>query len=378
MPLGSARRGLPAEAVQAAAALAAAMGIGRFVYTPLLPLMQEQAGASHTVTAWLATVNYIGYFVGAVALTLRPRWAHRRAIFRGALVALLVSEVAMAQVNLTLWMAMRLIAGLASAAVFVGAATAITHARSSGTGYAGVGLGIALSGLVVAGLEDLIAWDALWLVSAAIALVLTVIAWPMMLAPLPDASRDASRTPGTRPTRRRPHRTWVLIFGSYFLEGVGYIILGTFLVAAISAGGARWSGPVAWIVVGAAAAASPALCALGRRRHPAGRLLVIALLLQVVAAVLPALVGGLGPAIVSALLFGGTFIAAVMLSMEAGALLGMPHAAAVLTAGYAFGQILGPLVVTPLLAGGYRAPFLVAGAILLAAAALAAPLRRTG
>ncbi len=377
MPPGRPRRRLPAEVVQAAAALAAAMGIGRFVYTPLLPLMQQQAGASHAVTAWLATVNYIGYFVGAVALTLRPRWAHHRLLFRGALIALLISEAAMAAPDLGLWVVMRLVAGLASAAVFVSAATAITHARSSGAGYAGVGLGIALSGAVVAGLEDLIAWDALWLVSAAAALVLTVVAWPMALAPLPAAD-GAARAASTRHTRGGPRRAWTLIFGSYFLEGVGYIILGTFLVAAISAGGARWSGPVAWVIVGAAAAASPALCAWGRRRYPAGRLLVIALLLQVIAAVLPALVGGLAAAIVSALLFGGTFIAAVMLSMEAGALLGMPHAAAVLTAGYAFGQILGPLVVTPLLSGGYRAPFLVAGAILLGAAALAAPLHRTG
>ncbi len=48
------------------------MGVGRFVYTPL-PLMQEQTGVSHSDTALVATANYLGYFLGAIALAVfRP------------------------------------------------------------------------------------------------------------------------------------------------------------------------------------------------------------------------------------------------------------------------------------------------------------------
>jgi hypothetical protein len=45
--------------------LAVAMGIGRFAFTPLLPLMQQDAGVSLLQGSWLATANYVGYLVGA-------------------------------------------------------------------------------------------------------------------------------------------------------------------------------------------------------------------------------------------------------------------------------------------------------------------------
>lgn len=55
-------------------ALASAMGIGRFSLTPILPLMQEDAHLTLTVGGWLATGNYIGYLLGAMAcIVLTPR-----------------------------------------------------------------------------------------------------------------------------------------------------------------------------------------------------------------------------------------------------------------------------------------------------------------
>ena len=46
--------------LQGAAALAATIGIGRFVYTPILPLMHEQAGLTAAQGSLLATANYLG------------------------------------------------------------------------------------------------------------------------------------------------------------------------------------------------------------------------------------------------------------------------------------------------------------------------------
>jgi hypothetical protein len=77
-------KNLETSAVAAASigllALASAMGIGRFSLTPILPLMQQDAGLTLTVGGWLATSNYIGYLAGAlmcIALAPRPAFAIR-------------------------------------------------------------------------------------------------------------------------------------------------------------------------------------------------------------------------------------------------------------------------------------------------------------
>ncbi|HUG57058.1 MAG TPA: YbfB/YjiJ family MFS transporter, partial [Candidimonas sp.] len=42
-------------------ALAVAMGIGRFAFTPMLPMMQNDSGLGLAEGGWLASANYLGY-----------------------------------------------------------------------------------------------------------------------------------------------------------------------------------------------------------------------------------------------------------------------------------------------------------------------------
>src|SRR2546430_4559745 len=49
------------------ASLAVAMGIGRFAFTPLLPMMQADSGLSLIAGGWLAAANYLGYLFGALS-----------------------------------------------------------------------------------------------------------------------------------------------------------------------------------------------------------------------------------------------------------------------------------------------------------------------
>jgi MFS family permease len=197
-----------------------------------------------------------------------------------------------------------------------------------------------------------------------------VLAWP--LRPGQAGSPTAMQRHGDLPST---HRWFAALLTSYSLEGVGYIIAGTFLVAAINENSPAWVGSGAWVLVGLAALPGPALWARLSLRWPRPTLLLAALLIQAAGIALPALARGTGPALLSAVLFGGTFLGIASLAMALGAHLQYPRAVAVLTTGYSAGQILGPLLVTPLLHHGYRLALLVSAAVVLAAAAGAAVLR---
>jgi MFS family permease len=363
--------------LRAAAALALSMGIGRFAYTPILPLMHAQAGLSAQFGSTLATANYLGYLIGALTGIAVPAVLRSLLVLRAGQVVLIGTLLLMAATgNHAIWFALRLTAGVASALVFMIAVTAmLTGLRShtqhlAGWGFGGVGAGIALSGAVVLLLPAPPDWRAAWVSCAALAFILMVAAWP--LRPGPDAAPAAVQRPAGRPS---PHRWFAALLASYSLEGVGYIIAGTFLVAAINENSPAWAGSGAWVLVGLAALPAPALWARLGRRWARPTLLLTALLIQAGGIALPALAPGVGPALVSAVLFGGTFLGVASLALALGAHLQYPRAVAVLTTGYSTGQILGPLLVTPLLHGGYRIALLVGAAVVLAAAAAAAVLR---
>jgi MFS family permease len=359
------------------AALAAAMGIGRFVYTPILPMMTGEAGLSPAAASGLATANYVGYFAGAVAAVVAPKLIRTTVTWRVALATVVLSLALMPLIHDVYgWLAIRAVAGFASAVLFVIAGDWILdHARGRspqlpGWGFGGVGAGIALSGALVLVLPAT-AWRAAWWASAALAAVVSVAAWRMRGAPtVVEPVTSAQRQPHSR-------RWFLVLLLSYTLEGVGYIIAGTFLVAAIGQNTPGWLGNGAWLVVGLAALPSAALWASASARWSHPTLLLVVLLLQAGGIMLPALAGGATTAVVGAVLFGGTFLGVSTITLAAGRLLAVPGAVALLTTGYSAGQIVGPLIVTPLLHQGFRYA-LVASAIVVSLAALSAAWLRVG
>jgi MFS family permease len=365
---------------QTAAALAAGMGVGRFVYTPILPLMHSQAGLSAGAGANLATANYVGYLLGALAGTLFPALVRSTAVLRGCMVALAASLAAMPLThNTTGWLLLRLGAGAFSALIFVIAVSSLLGQLRAhpdhlpGWAFGGVGAGIALSGVLVLILRTVADWEAAWWASAGLVVVLSAAAWGLRTEP-------TARPTAAEPERRgaagpRTHRWFGALFVSYMLEGVGYIIAGTFLVAAIEQTSPGWIGSGAWVLVGLAAIPSSALWAALGRRWSRPDLLMAALAVQAVGIALPALIGGVTAALISAALFGATFIGVSTLALAAGAHLRFPRSVALLTAGYSVGQILGPLAVAPLLHHGYHQALILAAVVILAAALAAFVLR---
>ncbi|MEU9468871.1 YbfB/YjiJ family MFS transporter [Streptomyces avermitilis] len=374
------------------------MGVGRFVYTPILPLMHAQAGLSAGAGANLATANYVGYLAGALVGILLPALARSSTALRGSLIVLTGTLATMPFTHsIAVWIVLRLVAGAASALIFVIAVSSLlsrlrTHpAHLPGWAFGGVGAGIALSGLLVLVLRPVSDWQAAWWGSAGLAAILTALSWNLRVE-LPPATEPAMEpVPATAPAlgtatatdslaatparSPRTHRWFTALFVSYTLEGVGYIVAGTFLVAAIEQASPGWIGSGAWVLVGLAAVPSSALWAWLGRRWSRPDLLLAALVIQAAGIALPALVGGVAAALISAFLFGATFLGVSTIALAAGAHLRFPRSVALLTAGYSVGQILGPLVVTPLLRHGYHQALILAASVVLAAAVAAAVLR---
>ena len=262
----------------------------------------------------------------------------------------------------------------------IAAGTLITALRKhgdqlTGWGFGGVGAGIALSGAVVPALRGTDTWQRAWYIVAGLSLVLTIPAWRLPTAVGRAADRRASSPSGPPMAGAARRHGFAALLVSYSLEGVGYIIAGTFLVVAIDQSAPDRVGTSAWILAGLAAVPSAALWAGLSRRWSRPSLLAAALAAQAVGIALPALVGGVGAALASAALFGGAFLGIATLALTIGARIGTPRAVAVLTAGCSAGQIAGPLVVTPLLQSGYHQA-LFAGAAVVALAAVAAGLLR--
>jgi len=354
--------------------LAAAMGIGRFSFTPLLPLMQQDAGLTLAQGSWLATANYIGYLAGAlICIAAVP--APRRAIQWG-LAAIAVFTLAMGTTEMfALWLAWRLIGGAASAFVLVGVSgwampALARHERGhwSGHVFAGVGVGICFAGLVglVAGLQH---WGsrATWLVLGALAGVLALTLWTFVKGEARAANASTPRAP-------LPGGTWPMVI-CYGVFGYGYIIPATFLPAL-----ARhyiddpaifgW----VWPVFGAAAALSTILISQFGGRQAPRRVWIAGLWVLAAGVLAPVLAVNLFTLCLAALCVGGTFMVITMAGIQEARRIGgaaAPRLIATMTAAFAIGQIVGPVTV-PLFAafgGGAALPNIVA-ALALAASSL--------
>jgi len=179
------------------AALASAMGVGRFGFTPLLPVMQADSGLSLSQAAWLAGSNYMGYLIGALACSAAPP-APRNSV-RVGLLAVAIFTLAMgATASYGAWVALRSAAGAASAYVLVGMSAWALHGLSelgrsawSGWVFAGVGIGMGAAGLVglVAGVRGYGAGSA-WLVLGTVSATVAAVVW----APIRQVVRLRPRT----------------------------------------------------------------------------------------------------------------------------------------------------------------------------------------
>jgi MFS family permease len=339
-------------AVSGMLALAIAIGVGRFAFTPILPMMQKDYGLTLRMAGLLASVNYVGYFIGALsAIWVRVKVA---TVVRASVVSVALLTGAMGVIHdPAAWLLLRGLAGIVSAWVFVfGSAFVLQQLamlgrmRLSGVVFGGVGFGIALTGGACLLFLHL-SWsaDQAWVAVGALALMLTFACWPGYRGAAQVAV--SARTAAAAPLRLRTHLPVVVC---YAILGLGYIIPGTFLPAMakqIIADPAVFGW--AWPIFGGAALAST-LTAGWLSAHLPNRLIwAMSHVVMAIGVAMPSFLPGMAGIVISALCVGGTFLVATMTGMQEARALAPDHAPrlmAAMTAAFGMGQIVGPLLVS--------------------------------
>ncbi|SOE17739.1 predicted MFS family arabinose efflux permease [Hoeflea halophila] len=366
-------------AITGALAMAVAMGLGRFFYTPVLPAMMTGLGLGPAEAGWIASANYVGYLLGAVLAAYGWAEGIERKVAISGLVATALLLLAMGVSSNVLVLAIiRFLAGLASAFVMVfTSAIVLSHGLAASkpwvqsSHFGGVGAGITISaamfGLII--LADS-GWRTAWIMAA----VLAFAGLAVVMRYLP---RDIVRT---GPARKEPPLAWTPSLAAltiaYGIFGFGYIVTATFLVAIVRVGGGSslFEAGV-WLATGIAAAPSVAYWMPAVRRVGHANVFALGCLVEAIGVAASVLVPLPAGPVIGGILLGGTFIMVTAFGLQLGRQLANEsprRALALMTAAFGTGQILGPVVAGYLAdwSGSYTWASLAAAAGLLASGAI--------
>ena len=345
---------------------AVSLGITRFAYGLLLPVMKGDLAWSYTLAGAMNTVNAAGYLLGALVTPwLLKRLGAARVLLWGAVLASVFMALSGFFIDAAPLLLQRLLAGVASAFVFIAggllAARLGTRAPQQaglllGLYYGGVGWGIALSALGVPLLLDAArgvahGWAWAWWGMALLCLVATaVLAWPAKILQKQELVAQSGQAPEPHLIKKISWRSMAWALAGYTLFGVGYIGYMTFVIALLREQGAS-AGAVTlfYTLLGLAVVASARIWARLLDRAQGGGALALLNALLGVATVLPALTAAWPVVLASGLLFGAVFLSLVA-STTAFVRHNLPSAQwaagiSAFTIVFAFGQIVGPTVV---------------------------------
>ena len=358
--------------------LVVAMGISRFAFTPILPFMRIDEGLSFEEGGYLASSNYIGYFVGALGAGFIYRNKKNFLLITVVLNILSIFIMGLTH-SFLLWILLRFVAGATSGFIFVLTSSIIMdylashyQTRFSGFLFSGIGIGIAISGLLVPFIEGIFDWEGTWLglgILSALLLISTLFLWKNI------SIKNGEKVKKSNDTRiLQGFMPWLII--AYGLEGLGYIITGTFLVDIIyNIESLRSFASFSWVIAGIAAAPAAPIWMLLISKYSTVKVLSLAYILQVIGILLPVLTQTAWSVLLSAFLFGFTFVGIVSLSTAYARELFPKQSGVVvsaLTTAYALGQIIGPILASSVESyfNSFKAPLSFAGSIVSVALAV--------
>lgn len=380
---------MPWRAVSAAtAATLVGIGLARFAYSPLLPVVISHGWFAPGAAAYLGAANLLGYLAGALAARRAGRAAGIVPVLRGAMVAAGVSLAACCVAMPFAWFFVwRLVSGIAGGLLMILAPSSVLahvpperRGLASGVILTGVGLGVAASGTLVPLLLT-VGLTQTWLGLAAVCLALAAYAWRAW----PDIQAPAPLPGGAAPAR------FMAMSTSYGLCALAMVPHMVFLVDFVARGLGRGlaAGSFTWVLFGLGALCGPVI--VGRLADrigpaPAMRLMMVAegmCVLLLLGGQPGALAVGVSAFVAGMLTPGITAVMLGRVTLVAGAdgavrQRGWTKA----TVAWAVGQAAGAYVMAWLysVTGGYDSVFRLALAALVAALAIeaimAAPSRR--
>ncbi len=371
-------------AVGGALAMALAMGLGRFSYTPILPSMISGLGLSASDAGLIASANFAGYLIGAILAAYGWASGRERTVALSALAGTVVLLAAMPIfASISAFLVIRFLAGVASAFAMIFTTSLVmglpgaAH-RQQAVHFAGVGVGIALSSLLVV-LVPLISsslanWQVAWIAMAVAGAVAFLIVTRLIPAPMRHVGGAL----------REPALSWrlplVLVTVSYGLFGFGYVITATFLVTIARSNEA---GPLmefsSWFVTGLAAAVSLFFWRPWIKRAGLAATYITGVTVEALGVLATVALPQAVAPVVGGLLFGGTFVMVTAIGLQIGRTKAPDSprkALAVMTAAFGVGQMTGPFVAGWIAerTGDFSAATVTAAVVLAAAALLAMPL----
>ena len=339
-------------------AMALAMGLGRFFYTPVLPPMLEAGRITASEGGLAAGANFLGYLLGALAASL-PRFSAQRYRWMAWLalpacgMTLLLSGLWLGFIPFSV---IRFAGGVASAfsMIFISAIVMRIFQENDRPGliaihFAGVGFGIVVAATIVPLMTSGgHAWSMMWYAAGATALVLWLVTLTLLPAsaagsePLPHASEG-----GTSGEEAFSAAFWALLIG-YGFFGFGYSVSATFLNTIAKADPVlEPAEPFVWFAVGLAGI--PSVWAWNRLTTRIGLAYTYSIACVVEAAGILVLLWHATPAtlLISGATLGATFMAVTALGLAKARSMATHKAAAALalmTASFGLGQMIGPVL----------------------------------
>lgn len=357
-----------------ASALFLAMGVARFAFTPILPLMQKDFQFSDTVSGILASVNYLGYLLGAFYARYLSIKRYAYSFFIISIPLSLLFVVFMYVDSYILWYVLRFLSGFFSAVVFIISAeftmdylTMGYKPQYGGIIYTGIGGGMVLSGLTVPFLSTYFSSSEIWL-------------WLGVLSFFPAISAIIFTHKPDFVEKKLPQndksvdRQIYLLMGSYMLEGLGYIITGTFISVIVlrGTGSVTLSGYV-WVIAGLGAVFITPLWPVFAKKAGIANAIITAFTVQAVAIATPVFSQNIGLTLLASVGYGGTFLGIVSLTLAYGRQLSPGGTTTSgLTLFFSIGQMTGPFIAGYLAdkTGGFDMAVLIAAFAALAGGTL--------